>query len=65
MPTKRAKRESEPNERTPPVDTGPEGEQHDEFARVDWQVKDLARREQVTVAEAEVVETVRRVLAGS
>jgi histidyl-tRNA synthetase len=37
----------------------------DEFARGVWQVKDLARREQTTVAEANVVEAVRRVLAGT
>ncbi len=36
----------------------------DEFARGVWQVKDLARREQATAAEAEVVEAVRRLLAG-
>jgi histidyl-tRNA synthetase len=36
----------------------------DEFAKGVWQVKDLARREQAEVAEAEVVESVRRLLTG-
>jgi histidyl-tRNA synthetase len=34
----------------------------DEFAQGVWQIKDLARREQATVAETEVPATVRRVL---
>jgi histidyl-tRNA synthetase len=36
-----------------------------EFAAGVWQVKDLARREQATVPEAEVAGAVRRVLAGA
>jgi histidyl-tRNA synthetase len=36
----------------------------DEFAKGVWQVKDLARREQAEAAEAEVVESVRRLLTG-
>jgi histidyl-tRNA synthetase len=34
----------------------------DEFARGEWKVKDLARREEVTVPAGDVLEAVRRVL---
>ncbi|MCE9532633.1 MAG: histidine--tRNA ligase [Planctomycetes bacterium] len=37
----------------------------DEFATGTWKVKDLAKREEIAVAEAELIETVRRLVEGN